>query len=82
MQKDVNEKAREKERVEEIATSEKEYRQLKLKADQRHYGAVRRLRAAEDELAAFDAADTGQLELATRAKQRLVLADKLNVGID
>ena len=40
------------------------------------------MRNAENELAEFDASDQGQLELATRAKQRLVLADKLNLGID
>ncbi len=81
-EKDVRAKEAEKEKVEEIATSEAEYRRLKLRADQRHYSAVRRLRNAENELAEFDASDQGQLELATRAKQRLVLADKLNLGID
>lgn len=80
--KDVQEKEREQQRVEEIATSEKEYRALKLRADQKHYSAVRRLRAAEQELEAFDASDTGQLQLATRAKERMTLADKLNLGID
>lgn len=81
-QKEVQATAAEKERVEEIATSEAEYRRLKLRADQRHYSAVRRMKNAENELAEFDATDQGQLELATRAKQRLVLADKLNLGID
>lgn len=81
-EKDVRAKEAEKDKVEEIATSEAEYRRLKLRADQRHYSAVRRLRNAENELAEFDASDQGQLELATRAKQRLVLADKLNLGID
>ena len=80
--KDVQEKEKEQQRVEEIATSEKEYRALKLRADQKHYSAVRRLRAAEQELEAFDASDTGQLQLATRAKERMILADKLNLGID
>ena len=81
-QKEVQATAAEKERVEEIATSEAEYKRLKLRADQRHYSAVRRMKNAENELAEFDATDQGQLELATRAKQRLVLADKLNLGID
>jgi hypothetical protein len=56
-EKDVRAKEAEKEKVEEIATSEAEYRRLKLRADQRHYSAVRRLRNAENELAEFDASD-------------------------
>ena len=81
-QKDVREKEKEKENVENSATSQEEYRRLITRANQRHYSATMRLKKAENELAEFDATDNGAIELATRAKQRAVLADRLMVGVD
>lgn len=81
-QKDVREKEKEKQRVEDTATSAEEYRRLMTRANQRHYSANMRLKRAQAELEEFDASDNGAIELATRAKQRAVLADKLMVGVD
>lgn len=81
-EKDVREKDKEKERIENTATSADEYNRLMLRANQKHYAATMRLKRAEDELEAFDASDNGAIELATRQKQRAVLADRLMLGVD
>lgn len=44
--------------------------------------AQNQLRRLEDELQTFDASSTGMIELATRRKQRAVLADQLMLGVD
>lgn len=81
-EKDLRAKEKEKENVENIATSEEEYRRLSTRANQRHYSAKMKLKRAQDELDQFDAEDDGGIEIATRMKQRQVLVEKLSLGID
>ena len=65
------------------ATSEQEYlRQLRV-AHQRHYSANRKLVGYQEELDNYDRnSSTYDLEMATRLKNRAVLADRLRIDID
>ena len=82
-EKDVKEAEKAKQFVETLAHSKQEYLALRQRANQRHYAATRRLQAAEDTYRELDAQErVHDITMATREKNRAVLADKLQVGID